>query len=118
MGRLTLNMLLSFAQFAAPSNGRFDGLPQTKRVAWRDPMNIGVIGFESRSRERHPANMTTNNDRQVWFITGSARGLGRALVQGVLEAGHRVVATARQPAYLDWLIKQHGERVKSVTLEL
>ncbi len=81
-------------------------------------MNIGGIGFESRSRERHPANMTTNNDRQVWFITGSARGLGRALVQGVLEAGHRVVATARQPADLDELVKQYGERVKAVALDV
>lgn len=36
----------------------------------------------------------------VWFITGSSRGLGRALVQYALESGDNVVATARDPAAL------------------
>ena len=35
---------------------------------------------------------------KVWFITGSSRGLGRALTEVVLESGHLVVATARKPA--------------------
>jgi NAD(P)-dependent dehydrogenase (short-subunit alcohol dehydrogenase family) len=60
----------------------------------------------------------TNNDPQVWFITGSSRGLGRALVDGVLAAGHRVVATARTPAQLDDLVARHGERVKPVALDV
>jgi NAD(P)-dependent dehydrogenase (short-subunit alcohol dehydrogenase family) len=30
---------------------------------------------------------------KVWFVTGSSRGLGRALVEVALEAGDRVVAT-------------------------
>jgi NAD(P)-dependent dehydrogenase (short-subunit alcohol dehydrogenase family) len=29
---------------------------------------------------------------QVWFVTGSSRGLGLALAQAVLAKGHRVVA--------------------------
>jgi NAD(P)-dependent dehydrogenase (short-subunit alcohol dehydrogenase family) len=37
---------------------------------------------------------------QVWFITGSSRGLGRALVQAALDAGDSVVATARRPEQL------------------
>jgi len=32
---------------------------------------------------------------QTWFITGASRGLGRALVEEALSAGHRVVATVR-----------------------
>jgi NAD(P)-dependent dehydrogenase (short-subunit alcohol dehydrogenase family) len=36
----------------------------------------------------------------VWLITGSFRGLGRALTEVVLEAGQRVVASARQPEQL------------------
>jgi NAD(P)-dependent dehydrogenase (short-subunit alcohol dehydrogenase family) len=61
---------------------------------------------------------TNNNDSQVWFITGSARGLGRALVQGALEAGHRVVATARKPSDLDEVVKKYGERVKAIALDV
>jgi NAD(P)-dependent dehydrogenase (short-subunit alcohol dehydrogenase family) len=33
---------------------------------------------------------------KVWFVTGSSRGLGRALVEVALEAGDRVAATARK----------------------
>ena len=32
----------------------------------------------------------------VWLVTGASRGLGRAIVQAALEAGHHVVATARK----------------------
>ena len=35
---------------------------------------------------------------RVWFVTGSSRGLGRAIVEVVLDAGDRVVATARDPS--------------------
>jgi len=37
---------------------------------------------------------------KTWFITGSSRGLGRSLVQAVLDAGDTVVATARDPKVL------------------
>lgn len=32
---------------------------------------------------------------RTWMITGASRGLGRALAEAVLAAGHRLVATAR-----------------------
>lgn len=38
---------------------------------------------------------------QVWLVTGAGRGLGRAIAQAALEAGHRVVATARNTQTLD-----------------
>ncbi len=41
---------------------------------------------------------------KVWFVTGSSRGLGRALVDVALEAGDRVVATARNPERLHDLL--------------
>jgi NAD(P)-dependent dehydrogenase (short-subunit alcohol dehydrogenase family) len=34
----------------------------------------------------------------VWFITGAARGMGVDLAKAALDAGHRVVATARDAA--------------------
>ena len=34
--------------------------------------------------------------KQVWFVTGSSRGFGRALVRAALEAGDLVAATARR----------------------
>ncbi|WP_198412633.1 SDR family NAD(P)-dependent oxidoreductase [Nocardioides mangrovicus] len=37
---------------------------------------------------------------QTWFITGSSRGLGRALLDAALAAGDNVVATARDPQAL------------------
>src|SRR5580658_4434537 len=54
----------------------------------------------------------------VWFITGSSRGLGRALVRAALDAGDLVVATARQPAQLDDLVAEFGERIHAVRLDV
>ena len=55
---------------------------------------------------------------QTWFITGSSRGLGRALVRAALDAGDVVAATARQPAQLDDLLTEYGERVHAVGLDV
>src|SRR6476646_2929265 len=55
---------------------------------------------------------------KVWFITGSSRGLGRALVEAVLGAGHRVVATARKPADVAGFVDVYGDRVKAVALDV
>lgn len=55
---------------------------------------------------------------KTWFITGSSRGLGRALTQAVLEAGGQVVATARKPEALDDLNAKYGSRVLPVALDV
>lgn len=55
---------------------------------------------------------------QVWLITGSSRGLGRALADAVLAAGHRLVATARNPARLAGLVERHGTRVRVAALDV
>jgi NAD(P)-dependent dehydrogenase (short-subunit alcohol dehydrogenase family) len=55
---------------------------------------------------------------QTWFVTGSSRGLGRALVQAALDAGDRVAATARQPAQLDDLVADYGARIRSIALDV
>lgn len=46
---------------------------------------------------------------KIWLITGSSRGLGRALVEAVLESGNQVVATARKPEQLQDLVTQYGQ---------
>jgi NAD(P)-dependent dehydrogenase (short-subunit alcohol dehydrogenase family) len=55
---------------------------------------------------------------QVWFITGSSRGIGRALAEAVLAAGHRLVATARNPTQLSDLVERYGDRVRAVALDV
>jgi len=55
---------------------------------------------------------------QVWLITGSSRGLGRALAQAVLDDGHKLVATARNPAQLADLAERYGDQVRSVALDV
>lgn len=55
---------------------------------------------------------------QVWLITGSSRGLGRALAQAVLAAGHNLVATARDPAQLAELVERYGKQVRAVALDV
>jgi NAD(P)-dependent dehydrogenase (short-subunit alcohol dehydrogenase family) len=55
---------------------------------------------------------------QVWFITGSSRGVGRALVVAALDAGDRVVATARQPAQLAEIAERYGDSVLPLALDV
>ncbi|MFB7505968.1 SDR family NAD(P)-dependent oxidoreductase [Streptomyces broussonetiae] len=60
----------------------------------------------------------TQQDSQVWFITGSSRGFGRALVTAALEAGDRVVATARRPEALAEAFGEYGDRILPLALDV
>jgi NAD(P)-dependent dehydrogenase (short-subunit alcohol dehydrogenase family) len=55
---------------------------------------------------------------KVWLITGASRGLGRAFTEAVLEAGDRVVATARNPEQLVELEDRYSEKVCTVPLDV
>ncbi|MGW3413553.1 oxidoreductase [Streptomyces sp. NPDC000888] len=55
---------------------------------------------------------------KTWLITGSSRGLGRALAEAVLAAGHQLVATARRPEQLDDLVRRFGDQVRAVALDV
>ena len=59
-----------------------------------------------------------DRDTQVWLITGSSRGLGRALSGAVLAAGHRLIATARNPNQLSYLVGRYGDRVRARALDV
>lgn len=55
---------------------------------------------------------------KTWFITGTSSGLGRVLAEQLLQRGDRVVATLRRDGPLDELKKQHGDRLRVVTLDV
>ena len=54
----------------------------------------------------------------VWLITGCSKGLGRALAEQALEAGYRVVVTARRAADIADLTARHGDRAVAVALDV
>ena len=55
---------------------------------------------------------------QVFFLTGSSRGLGRQIAEATLAAGHYLVATARDPASLADLADRYGSQVLPVALDV
>jgi NAD(P)-dependent dehydrogenase (short-subunit alcohol dehydrogenase family) len=55
---------------------------------------------------------------QVWFITGSSRGLGRSIVEEALAAGRKVVATARRIGSLDDLAGRYGDQLQATALDV
>lgn len=54
----------------------------------------------------------------TWFITGSSRGIGRALAEAVLAAGHNVVATARRPEQLAELGARYPAKMLATALDV
>lgn len=55
---------------------------------------------------------------KVWLITGSSRGLGRALAEATLAAGDPVAVTARNPAQIVDLGNRHGDSVQTPALDV
>lgn len=55
---------------------------------------------------------------RTWLITGSSRGFGREIVRAALDAGDRVVATARRPEQLKDLVDEYGAMVLPVALDV
>src|SRR4051795_10881856 len=46
---------------------------------------------------RVPLTEIPMTDKYTWFVTGAGRGMGVDIVKAALAAGHRVVATGRNP---------------------
>ena len=55
---------------------------------------------------------------KVWLITGCSRGLGHAFAKAVLDAGHKLVATARDPAAISQFQNRYGGQVRVVALDV
>lgn len=62
-----------------------------------------------------PKEHTISSNEKVWLVTGAGRGLGADIVRAALAAGHRVVATGRDPKKLDAALGAHD---KLLTLKL
>src|SRR3984893_7436274 len=60
----------------------------------------------------------SNNLGKIFFLTGSSRGLGRRLAEAILEAGNRLIATARQPKQLEDLVQRYGKSVLPLALDV
>jgi NAD(P)-dependent dehydrogenase (short-subunit alcohol dehydrogenase family) len=54
----------------------------------------------------------------VFFLTGSSRGLGRAIAEAALDAGDQLVATARRPSSLDDLVARYGDQILPLELDV
>ena len=59
----------------------------------------------------------TDNTSAVWFVTGAARGMGVELVKAALDAGHRVVGTARDAAKVTAALGEH-DNLLAVSLDI
>src|SRR5215467_3223032 len=55
---------------------------------------------------------------KVWFVTGSASGLGRNIAEAVLASGDRLVATARDPRRLEDLVKKYSDQIRTAPLDV
>ncbi|MBO0982710.1 SDR family oxidoreductase [Rathayibacter sp. SD072] len=57
------------------------------------------------------------SDTKVYFITGAARGMGIDLAKAALDAGHRVVGTARDSAKVTAVLGEH-ENLLALSLDI
>jgi NAD(P)-dependent dehydrogenase (short-subunit alcohol dehydrogenase family) len=55
---------------------------------------------------------------KVWFVTGSSKGFGREFVEGALERGDQVAATARNTDTLTDLVDKYGDAVLPIQLDV
>jgi NAD(P)-dependent dehydrogenase (short-subunit alcohol dehydrogenase family) len=76
-------------------------------------INAEAVGCHQDSSKKGRPKMS-----KTWLITGSSRGLGRALAEAVLAQGHRLIATARKPEQLADLVERYGDRVRAVALDV
>ncbi|MET0789030.1 MAG: SDR family oxidoreductase [Cellulomonas sp.] len=49
------------------------------------------------------------SEKQVWLVTGASRGMGVDIAKAALAAGHRVVATGRDPGRVTEAVGEHAD---------
>ncbi|RYX84873.1 SDR family NAD(P)-dependent oxidoreductase [bacterium] len=70
-------------------------------------------------------NIQTSNEKlqtsaqpQVWLITGASRGLGASIAKAALSAGHKVVATGRNPQAVESALGGASENLLTLQLDV
>lgn len=58
------------------------------------------------------------SEPQVWFVTGSNRGMGLEIARSALAVGNRVVATSRHPEQVMAALGAYGNRVLALRLDI
>ena len=61
---------------------------------------------------------TQLSEPKVWFITGCSTGFGREIALAALEAGYRVVVTARRLESIDDLVQLYPQCAYPLTLDI
>jgi NAD(P)-dependent dehydrogenase (short-subunit alcohol dehydrogenase family) len=61
---------------------------------------------------------STGKQDRIWLVTGASSGFGRAVSAAALEAGDRVVATARDPDSIRPLVERHPQRAYALQLDV
>ncbi|GAA3061721.1 SDR family NAD(P)-dependent oxidoreductase [Streptomyces glomeratus] len=60
----------------------------------------------------------SERSEQVWFITGASSGLGRAIAEAALDAGDRVIGSARDVSALRPLEERHAGGLVALPLDV
>lgn len=63
-------------------------------------------------------NSQSQQQPQVWFVTGSSKGLGLSLVKQLLQQGFSVAATSRNSADLSRAVNTEDDRFLPLTVDL
>jgi NAD(P)-dependent dehydrogenase (short-subunit alcohol dehydrogenase family) len=62
--------------------------------------------------------MTPRNDQKCFLVTGASTGIGRAIADALVQAGHFVFASVRKPADGDAINKAYGENGLAVYFDV
>ena len=70
--------------------------------------------------EYHSYKMTMSNteDKKVWLITGSSRGIGRVIAETALKQGDQVLASARKTADVQDLVDKYPGQCVAISLDV
>jgi len=61
---------------------------------------------------------TVRDDMSTWLITGCSTGIGREIALAALAKGHRVAATARNPAAIEDIVTAYPEQAIALPLDV
>src|ERR1700743_1892618 len=95
-----------------------------RRARWKASAVVTAASLQSATRFCYYQNGValncegTEHMPQVFFLTGSSRGLGRQIAEAALAAGHQLVATARRPDALADLSGRYGSQILPVALDV